>query len=183
MHDAAVRRRHGSSAQTDELDDGVTGDEWDAQSRFLGGPSGGAGGRGRAAASHDGHTSASEAAAIAGAFFSTLGKAIGDGRTALVAKLKKVSSQPSIGGGGADRMGSGTSTSISQAADGVLSSIRHGMLPKGSLVSSGPSSAGRPPRPNSASPSIVDAPPFYSRTAVASTATATMRGKGGGKSD
>lgn len=87
------------------------------------------------------------------AFFSSLSKAIGDsnltkaiekGGANFVEKLKKVSSQPALAG-------PGNTSSLRDAADGVLASLKQGLLPKGPLslslpVSTGASS-GRPPKP------------------------------------
>ena len=86
------------------------------------------------------------------AFFSSLGKAIGDsnltkaieqGGASFVEKLKRVSSQPALNGS--------STSSLRDAADGVLASLKQGLLPKGPLplpVSTGASvGSGRPPKP------------------------------------
>ena len=84
------------------------------------------------------------------AFFSSLGKAIGDsnlskaieqGSASIVDKIKRVASQPALAGA--------NTSSLREAADGVLLSLKQGLLPKGPLplpVSTG-ASAGRPPKP------------------------------------
>eukprot|EP00955_Chlamydomonas_euryale_P063853 358796-Chlamydomonas_euryale.AAC.18 len=129
MHEA-VRRRHQQRRSGDDGDD-ADGSSWaNAASSSWASPG-----------MQDAQQSAGDAAA---AFLSTLSKAIGEGSNALVARLKKVSSQPSIG----------QTTTFSEAADGVLSTIRHGLLPKSTLNYS------RPPKPSS------DAPSFYARTSV-----------------
>jgi len=140
MHEA-VRRRHQQRRSGDDGDD-ADGSSWaNAASSSWASPG-----------MQDAQQSAGDAAA---AFLSTLSKAIGEGSNALVARLKKVSSQPSIG----------QTTTFSEAADGVLSTIRHGLLPKSTLNYS------RPPKPSS------DAPSFYARTSV------VTHGKDSGKAD
>lgn len=149
MHEPeSVRRRHAPYRSSSEV-------EWTAA--HSDGCPDNAGGWMRAPSTHDAAgTGAGEAAA---AFFSSLGKAIGEGSNALVARLKKVSSQPS--------MGQARGNAFSEAADGMLSSIRHGLLPKGTLNSTNARS-----RPDA----VHDPPPFYSRTSA-------PRIKGNGKSD
>ena len=76
------------------------------------------------------------------AFFSSLGKAIGE--SSLVQSIKKVASQPALSGtqgnsgiGNSAGVGSsvnGTGLGIAAAADGVLSSLRQGLMPKGNLI-------------------------------------------------
>ena len=71
------------------------------------------------------------AGTAAAAFFSSLGKAIGESGSALVQTIKKVASQPALAshpaGSGGSRGGLG------DTAEGVLSSLRQGLLPRGNL--------------------------------------------------
>ena len=74
------------------------------------------------------------AGAATAAFFSSLGKAIGE--SSLVQTIKKVASQPALSGanGGIGHGGGMGGGGIGAAADGVLSSLRQGLLPKGNLI-------------------------------------------------
>jgi len=58
---------------------------------------------------------------VAAAFFTSLGKAIGESSTALVQSIKKVASQPALAGPCGQE---GSVNSLGTAADGVLSSLR-----------------------------------------------------------
>ena len=75
----------------------------------------------------------------AAAFFTSLGKALGESSSALVQSIKKVASQPALAGPGGHGSGLGT------AADGVLASLRNVKQEWMSRRSMGMAAHGMPP--------------------------------------
>ncbi|GAX76212.1 hypothetical protein CEUSTIGMA_g3656.t1 [Chlamydomonas eustigma] len=74
---------------------------------------------------HDQQHSWKENGAAAATFFSNLGRAIGESSTAFVQTFKKAASQPALAG--SQRIG------IRENTENMLSSLRQGLLPRGTL--------------------------------------------------